>query len=85
MPQSTYETCSVIRCNGSVAAPRYRHAGRAALGGKNVHEWIAMIGFDGQISDPDELADIQRRLGLPDRPDGAFTLKGKLHVVYYDA
>jgi hypothetical protein len=84
MPQSRYETCLVLQWNAAEEEPRFRPAGRAALGGRTIPEWLRLIGFDDQVTDPDLLDEIQERLGLPDRPGGAFTMNGMPHLVFYE-
>ncbi len=84
MPQSRYETCYVLGWNGSENHPLYRPEGRAALGGLSIPEWMRMIGFEDQVTDPGLLAEIQDRLDLPDLPGGAFTLNGMPHLVFYE-
>lgn len=84
MPQSEHETCVVYAWNADENDPLFRAAGRAALAGRTVPEWMTLIGFDDRVTDPDLLAEIQDRLGLPDRPDGAFTMCGMSHLVFYE-
>ena len=84
MPQTKYETCFVLEWNASEENPLYRPEGRAALAGQTIPEWMRMIGFGDQITDPGLLAEIQERLGLPDRPGGAFTMHGAPFLVFYE-
>ena len=84
MPQTKYETCLVLEWNADEEDPVFRPVGRAALAGRTIQEWLRFIGFDDQVTDPDLLDEIQERLGLPDRPDGAFTMGGMPHLVVYE-
>ena len=84
MPQTKYETCFILEWNASEVDPLYWPEGRAALTGLTIPEWIETIGFPDQVTDPDLLAEIQERLGLPDRPGGAFTMNGMPHLVFYE-
>jgi hypothetical protein len=45
---------------------------------------MARTGFADRVTDPEQLAEIQSRLGLPEPPGGAFTADGQPHLVFYD-
>jgi hypothetical protein len=84
MPQTEYEVCYVLAWNGSETAPVYAATGRAALGCQTIQEWMARNGFADRVTDPEQLAEIQSRLDLPEPLGGAFMADGHVQLVFYD-
>jgi hypothetical protein len=42
------------------------------------------IGFADQLTDLDQLEELQQRLRLPECPHGSFMRNGKSHLVFYE-